>query len=321
MAAWTVTDLQITDRSAWERLYKGYGSFYETPMPVDKLARVWTWLHDPEHELTAVVVRPGDGGPAVGLAHFRPFARPLHGSVGCFLDDLFVEPEARRGGAARALLLELRGRAARNGWDVVRWITRASNSRARAVYDHVAVATDLITYDMAPRRTGSPAGPSGQPATRAARSLAHTSDVRFRGEVKLNGKTATGIDVPAEVVEGLGAGKRPPVHATVAGYTYRTTIAPMGGRYLLGLSAQHRTAAGVTAGDVVDVELSRDTEPRVVELPADFAAALDADPAVRAAFDQLAYTHRKEHVRAVEEAKRPETRRRRIEAAVGKLRG
>jgi GNAT superfamily N-acetyltransferase len=148
MAEWVVTDLDMTDRSAWERLYVGYADFYETSMPPHKLATVWAWLHDPAHDLSAVVVRAEPNGAPVGLAQYRPFARPLRGSVGCFLDDLFVTPELRGQGAAQALLAELRRRSAANGWDVVRWITRASNSVARRLYDQVATATDLVTYDM-----------------------------------------------------------------------------------------------------------------------------------------------------------------------------
>ncbi|MEO8888574.1 MAG: GNAT family N-acetyltransferase [Jatrophihabitantaceae bacterium] len=147
---WVVTDLHEDDRQAWQSLYVGYGDFYAVPMAPETLDRVWDWLHDPGHELSAVVARPVAGGDPVGLAHFRPFSRPLHGSVGCYLDDLFVAPHARGTGAVDALLQELQRRAVDNGWDVVRWITRESNARARAVYARSGVQTDLITYDMAP---------------------------------------------------------------------------------------------------------------------------------------------------------------------------
>lgn len=157
MPTWVVEGLQLTDRSAWERLYTGYGSFYETPMPPAKLARVWSWLLDPGHELAGLVVRAESASPAVGLAHYRPFARPLHGSVGCYLDDLFVAPDTRGGGAAAALLAELADLSATNGWDVIRWITRESNSRARRLYDRVAASTDLVTYDMPPSPQGGSA--------------------------------------------------------------------------------------------------------------------------------------------------------------------
>lgn len=134
------------------------------------------------------------------------------------------------------------------------------------------------------------------------------------------GRSVTGIVVPAEVVESLGAGKKPPVVVTVNGYSYRNTIAVMGGQYMVGLSAEHRAASGLKGGDAIEVDIALDAAPRTVEVPEDFAAALEAAGA-RAAFDKLAYSHRKEHVRAIEEAKTAETRTRRIEKAVAGLRG
>jgi antitoxin component of MazEF toxin-antitoxin module len=142
--------------------------------------------------------------------------------------------------------------------------------------------------------------------------------MRFESTVELGGKTATGIEVPAEVIEALGAGQRPPVTITVNGYTYRTTAVRMGGRFLVPLSAEHREAAGVAAGDEVVVEIENDSAPREVALPDDLAAAMD-EPA-RTAYDALSYTHRKEWVRWVEEAKKPETRATRIEKTVAGLR-
>jgi hypothetical protein len=126
---------------------------------------------------------------------------------------------------------------------------------------------------------------------------------------------ATGIAIPASVVDKLASGKRPKVLVTLNGYTYRTTVASMGGDFVVPLAAEHRQKAGVTGGDRVDVTLELDTAPREVEVPKDLAAALKKAGA-RAAFDALAFSHRKEHVRAIEEAKAPETRTRRIEKAV-----
>lgn len=143
--------------------------------------------------------------------------------------------------------------------------------------------------------------------------------MRFRATIELAGKTATGIQVPSEVVDGLGAGGRPPVRVTIRGHTYRSTLASRGGRYLVGVSAENRAGAGVAAGDEVDVEIELDTEPREVTVPADFAEALD-DADARRNFDGLSYTRRQEFVRGIEEAKRPETRQRRIAKAVGTLR-
>ena len=143
--------------------------------------------------------------------------------------------------------------------------------------------------------------------------------MRFTTSVELGGQTATGLVVPDGVVEALGAGKRPPVTVTLGGHTYRSTVARRGDRYLLPLSAENRAAAGVAAGDTVDVDVEVDTAPRTVEVPADLAAALDGEPAARARFDALPYTHRKEHVRAVESAKAEATRQRRVAGVLAAL--
>ena len=138
--------------------------------------------------------------------------------------------------------------------------------------------------------------------------------MEFRSEVVLGGRTATGIPVPDDVVDALGSGKRPAVVVTVGRHTYRTTVAPMGGTYWIPLAAEHREAAGVAAGDEVTVGIELDTAPREVALPADLDAALDDD--ARAAYERLAYTHRKEWVRWIEEAKKPETRATRVTKTV-----
>ncbi|AXB42484.1 YdeI/OmpD-associated family protein [Amycolatopsis albispora] len=143
--------------------------------------------------------------------------------------------------------------------------------------------------------------------------------MKFRTKIELEGKTATGFEVPAEVVEALGAGKRPAVTVTLGPHTYRSTVAVMGGRYLVPLNAGNRTAAGVSAGDEVEVELALDTKPREVEVPADFAEALAAEPAAKAFFDGISYSDKRWHVLSVEGAKKAETRARRIEKSVGML--
>jgi Bacteriocin-protection, YdeI or OmpD-Associated/Domain of unknown function (DUF1905) len=144
--------------------------------------------------------------------------------------------------------------------------------------------------------------------------------MRFRATLFLAGKTATGFEVPAEVVEGLGAGKKPPVRVTIGEYTYRSTIAPRGDRFLVGVSAEHRQGAGVAAGDVVDVELELDTQPREVSVPADLAAALEGDRKASEFFESLSYTHKRAYVLPIEQAKTPETRERRVAKAIGMLR-
>jgi len=129
-----------------------------------------------------------------------------------------------------------------------------------------------------------------------------------------------GLEIPQEIVEALGAGGRPPVTITINGHSWKSRVAIMRGRHLLGLSNANRQAAGVATGDEVEVEVELDTEPRVVIEPPDFARALDADLVARAAYDRLADSHKREHVRAIESAKKPETRTRRIEKAITTLR-
>ena len=133
--------------------------------------------------------------------------------------------------------------------------------------------------------------------------------------MQAEGMDATGIVVPDAVVEKLASGKRPKVAVTLNGYTYRSTVAVMGGQFMLPLAKAHREAAGVKPGQKVGITLELDTAPREVEIPKDFAAALKK-AGLRAAFDRLAFTHRKEHVRAIEEAKAAETRARRIDKAL-----
>jgi hypothetical protein len=142
--------------------------------------------------------------------------------------------------------------------------------------------------------------------------------MEFRTTVELGGKTATGLRVPDEVVEALGAGKRPPVQVTLGAYSYRTTVAPMGGAFYVPLAAEHREAAGLAAGQDVDVRLELDTAPRKIALPADLDAALDDEG--RRTYHSLAYSHQKEWVRWIEEAKKPETRAARIEKTAAALR-
>lgn len=144
--------------------------------------------------------------------------------------------------------------------------------------------------------------------------------MRFTTTVFLGGKTATGLQIPNEVIQALGPAQRPKVVITVGDYTYRSTVAPMGGRYLVPLSAEHRAAAGVAAGDTVEVEIALDEQPREVAVPEDLAAALATDPQARAFFDGLSYSHRKEWVRWVTEAKKPETRQSRVERTLAGLR-
>jgi hypothetical protein len=145
--------------------------------------------------------------------------------------------------------------------------------------------------------------------------------MRFHAAVQQHGKTATGIEVPAEILASLGGGKRPKVTVTVNGYSYPSTVGSMGGLSLIPISAEVRDRAGVAAGDEVDVDIVPDSAPRVVEVPDDLAAALSREPAAREAFDQLSYTGQRRYVQLVEQAKTAETRQRRIDKAVSELAG
>lgn len=144
--------------------------------------------------------------------------------------------------------------------------------------------------------------------------------MKFRTTVELGGKTATGMAVPDDIVAGLDAGKRPAVQVTVGGHTYRTTVASMGGRFLIPLSAENRDAAGVAASEEVEVAIELDTAPREVDLPDDLAQALASDEAARQGYEGLAYSHRKEWVRWITEAKKAETRATRVTKTVAALR-
>ena len=143
--------------------------------------------------------------------------------------------------------------------------------------------------------------------------------MRFRATLELGGKTATGIEVPTEVVDELGSGKRPAVRVTIRGHTYRSTVASMGGRFMLPVSAENRESADIAAGDDIDVDLELDTEPRAVTVPADFAAALKRETKAKKFFDGLSYSNQRRFVVSIEGAKTAETRQRRITKAVDTL--
>jgi hypothetical protein len=144
--------------------------------------------------------------------------------------------------------------------------------------------------------------------------------MRFRTTIEQAGKTATGIRIPSEIVEAMGAGRKPAVRVTINGHTYRSTVASRAGVYLVGVSAENRAGAGVAGGDEVDVDIELDTEPREVTEPDDFAAALDGHPAARRFFAGLSFSQKQWFVLPIEGAKQPETRQRRIDKAVGMLR-
>lgn len=147
MTSFSIRPINAGDRSQWDILYQGYADFYKVTQTPEMRNTVWSWLLDAAKESRGLVaVDPR--GTMLGLTHFRPFARPLSATTGCFLDDLFVSPDARGFGVADALIEAVRSVAAENGWSVVRWITADNNYRGRGVYDRVASKTNWVTYDI-----------------------------------------------------------------------------------------------------------------------------------------------------------------------------
>ncbi|MGO8683461.1 MAG: YdeI/OmpD-associated family protein [Thermoleophilia bacterium] len=143
--------------------------------------------------------------------------------------------------------------------------------------------------------------------------------MKFQARVIPSGN-ATGVEIPADVVKALAFGPRPLIAITINGHTWRSRVALIRGKHLVGISAANRAASGIDEGDVVEVDLKLDTEPRVVPEPADLAMALNEDPEARAAFDRLPYGLKRRHVVAVEEAKTSEVRQRRIARLVTAMR-
>ena len=143
--------------------------------------------------------------------------------------------------------------------------------------------------------------------------------MKFKTTLLQAGKTATGIEVPAKIVESFGAGKKPPVRVAINGYTYRNTIAVMGGVYMVGVSAEHRKGAGIEGGQEIEVTIELDSDPREVELPTEFQKALNKNAAAKKTFDALSNSKKKAIVIPIKDAKTDETRDRRIEKSIALL--
>lgn len=141
-----IRPLEGADFAAWSRLYAEYATFYGVEQTEAMRSRVWGWINDPMHEVDGLVAERNGG--LIGLAHFRGFSRPLSASVGGFLDDLFVDPQARGSGAAAALIAAVEAEGRRRDWTVIRWITADTNYRARGLYDQMATRTAWVTYDI-----------------------------------------------------------------------------------------------------------------------------------------------------------------------------
>ena len=153
-AVWKARHVRADEFDAWTRLFRGYAGFYNWPTSDEHQRRIWGWIHDERTVEALVAVRVDDAGTEVGepegLAHLREWIRPLRGAVCGYLDDLYVEPAARGGGAVEALYAEMNRIARERGWAIIRWTTADDNYRARSFYDKVATRTTWITYDMTP---------------------------------------------------------------------------------------------------------------------------------------------------------------------------
>jgi GNAT superfamily N-acetyltransferase len=143
----TIRPPQASDHAAWDALYQGYARFYQVEQTAEMRDRVWGWLFDAAHECQCLMAFDATG-KAIGLAHFRAFARPLSATTGGFLDDLFVDPEARGDQAGTRLIEAIKAHGAERNWSVIRWITADNNYRARSAYDKIATRTAWITYDI-----------------------------------------------------------------------------------------------------------------------------------------------------------------------------
>jgi GNAT superfamily N-acetyltransferase len=143
----TIRPPQAADRAAWETLYQGYAAFYQVAQTAEMRERVWGWLFDAAHETQCLMAFDATG-KAIGLAHFRAFARPLSATTGGFLDDLFVDPQARGSQAGTQLIAAIKAIGEEKQWSVIRWITADNNYRARSAYDKIATRTAWVTYDI-----------------------------------------------------------------------------------------------------------------------------------------------------------------------------
>jgi GNAT superfamily N-acetyltransferase len=148
-AKWAVRRARHRDRVAWASLYKAYGTSAGNDLSESHLDTVWSWLSGSEAQTECLLLYLGGEAQPVGLAHYRSFERPLHGSIGCYLDDLFVDERVRGRGGARAVLEHLSKLAAMSGWTTVRWTTSEGNT-AQKLYDTLATRSPVITFNLDP---------------------------------------------------------------------------------------------------------------------------------------------------------------------------
>ena len=141
-----IREIQLKDKVQWEKLYKGYADFYKVEMSDKILQIVWNWLHDKSNEVEGLVYEVED--KIVGLAHYRKMPSPLRGQYIGFLDDLFVDPKYRGQKIGEKLINQMKEISKSKGWNLVRWITRNNNTRAKSLYDRVSEKTTWDVYEL-----------------------------------------------------------------------------------------------------------------------------------------------------------------------------
>lgn len=148
MEDYQVRFVSTDDKPEWRSLFEGYAEFYKTPLTDGVADQVWDWLTDPNHVFEGLIVR-GEQNKALGIAHVRACPRSLSGCDIGFVDDMFVDPEARGTGAADALVARLQELAEERGWPSIRWVTQHFNQRGRAFYDrYTGGPSDFIMYQL-----------------------------------------------------------------------------------------------------------------------------------------------------------------------------
>ena len=141
-----IREIQLKDKVEWEKLYKGYADFYKVEMNDKILQTVWNRLHDKSHDVEGLVYEIED--KIVGLAHYRRMPSPLRGQYIGFLDDLFVDPKYRGQKIGEKLINQMKEISKSKGWNLVRWITRNDNTRAKSLYDRVSEKTTWDVYEL-----------------------------------------------------------------------------------------------------------------------------------------------------------------------------
>ena len=138
--------LEQNDKENWEKLYKGYADFYKVEMNDKILQTIWSWLHDKSHDVEGLVYEVED--KIIGLAHYRRMPSPLRGQYIGFLDDLFVDPKYRGQKIGEKLINQMKEISISRGWNLVRWITRNDNTKAKSLYDRVSEKTTWDVYEL-----------------------------------------------------------------------------------------------------------------------------------------------------------------------------